>query len=76
MPPKHIETPICSGSYVAEEITKKDGRKPSFGALGVTRTRDPLVRNQVLYPLSYEGVCQGFYITLLNPAIFSSGLRS
>ena len=25
------------------------------GALGATRTHDPLVRNQVLYPLSYEG---------------------
>ena len=24
-------------------------------ALGATRTHDPLVRNQVLYPLSYEG---------------------
>ena len=28
----------------------------SLGALGVTRTRDPLLRKQVLYPLSYEGV--------------------
>jgi hypothetical protein len=26
-----------------------------LGALGATRTHDPLVRNQVLYPLSYEG---------------------
>ena len=27
-----------------------------FGALGATRTHDPLLRKQVLYPLSYEGV--------------------
>ena len=27
-----------------------------FSALGVTRTRGPLLRKQVLYPLSYEGV--------------------
>jgi hypothetical protein len=26
-----------------------------IGTLGGTRTHDPLVRNQVLYPLSYEG---------------------
>ena len=26
-----------------------------LGALGATRTRDPLLRKQVLYPLSYEG---------------------
>ena len=25
-----------------------------FSALGATRTRDPLLRKQVLYPLSYE----------------------
>lgn len=29
---------------------------PVYGALGVTRTRDPLLRKQVLYPLSYEGI--------------------
>ena len=27
----------------------------AFSALGATRTRDPLLRKQVLYPLSYEG---------------------
>ena len=33
-----------------------------FSALGVTRTRDPLLRKQVLYPLSYEGMAgrEGF----------------
>ena len=28
---------------------------PTIGALGATRTHDPLLRKQVLYPLSYEG---------------------
>jgi hypothetical protein len=27
-----------------------------FSALGVIRTRGPLLRKQMLYPLSYEGV--------------------
>lgn len=27
-----------------------------FSALGATRTRDPLLRKQVLYPLSYESL--------------------
>ena len=37
------------------------GRSGPFpGALGVIRTPDPLLRKQVLYPLSYEGIfnCQ------------------
>jgi hypothetical protein len=29
------------------------------GTLGVIRTRDPLLRKQVLYPLSYEGKLHG-----------------
>ena len=29
---------------------------PFSGALGETRTHDPLLRRQVLYPLSYERI--------------------
>ncbi len=36
---------------------KRSGMTRSVaGTLGVIRTRDPLLRKQVLYPLSYEGV--------------------
>ena len=35
---------------------KRNGNSRSFSAPGATRTHDPLVRNQVLYPLSYEGM--------------------
>ena len=45
----------------AETRRSRDERKPlpfgsGFSALGVTRTRGPLLRKQVLYPLSYEGM--------------------
>ncbi len=36
-----------------------------LGALGATRTRGPLLRKQMLYPLSYEGV-EGILIDLLT----------
>ena len=35
-----------------------------FSALGATRTRDPLLRKQVLYPLSYES--QGKLLAFRN----------
>ncbi len=35
-------------------------------ALGRTRTCDPLVRNQVLYPLSYEGKLAGFMANVMG----------
>ena len=41
---------------VIHEYQKRAGMPLSLGALGATRTHDPLVRNQVLYPLSYEGI--------------------
>ncbi len=36
-------------------LKQKGADFPLLSALGATRTHDPLVRNQVLYPLSYEG---------------------
>ena len=46
-------------------------------ALGRTRTCDPLVRNQVLYPLSYEGIfCHLGDNLLLNCTGGEGGIRT
>ena len=57
-------------------LTKKNGAdifRSVASTLGVIRTRDPLVRNQVLYPLSYEGTTVvGFYNNPFKKAILIS----
>ncbi len=44
-----------------EKTTRVGG---SLGTLGAIRTHDPLLRKQVLYPLSYEGVLTSNYLSL------------
>ena len=44
------------------------GEKP--GTLGVIRTRGLLVRNQTLYPLSYEGAHPSVLDYTINPVFF------
>ncbi len=40
------------------EVCQTSSPQDSPSTLGVIRTRDPLLRKQVLYPLSYEGMVE------------------
>ncbi len=63
--PGKVEIPGQNKKTGASNLTA-----PVCGALGVTRTRDPLLRKQVLYPLSYEGISFLAYARLFYTIYF------